>query len=177
MEALKVNLNNVPVGASIKYESHVQNIGWQSWVSDGQESGTTGRSLRMEAIKITLENMPAYSVEYRCHVQNIGWQNWVRDGVIAGTEGRSLRVEAIEIRIVALTDMTTYNTALASKVEANYTPESWTTYQNIVAANVVTVSNIQAEVDTATGNITAAQGSLVTVVDANLAAAKPLLPV
>ncbi|OGY96433.1 MAG: hypothetical protein A2122_02970 [Candidatus Liptonbacteria bacterium GWB1_49_6] len=58
-------------------------------------------------------------------------------------------------------DLTAYNTALAAVSEPNYTVESWTTYQAIVGANVVTAeNNTQAEVDAATAAITAAQGSL-----------------
>lgn len=40
---------------NIFYRSHVQNIGWQNWVRNGQLSGTTGQSLRMEAIQIKIE--------------------------------------------------------------------------------------------------------------------------
>ena len=34
------------------YSAHVQNIGWQASVSDGATAGTTGKSLRMEALRI-----------------------------------------------------------------------------------------------------------------------------
>jgi len=54
----------------------------------------------MEAIKISLVNMPGYSVQYRVHVAYKGWQDWVSDGQLAGTVGQALRIEAIEIRIV-----------------------------------------------------------------------------
>ena len=59
-------------------------------MSDGQTSGTVGLSKRIEAIKITLVNMPGYSVEYQTHVANIGWQSWVADGQIAGITGLSI---------------------------------------------------------------------------------------
>jgi len=32
----------------IEYQSHVQNVGWQSWVSDGQTSGSIGKSQRID---------------------------------------------------------------------------------------------------------------------------------
>jgi len=82
----------------ICYQAHVQNIGWQSPVCDGQVAGTIGQSLRMEAISIWLVN-PAYGqhVCYQAHVQNIGWQSPVCDGQVAGTVGQSLRMEAIII--------------------------------------------------------------------------------
>jgi uncharacterized protein YjdB len=90
-----------PRSPSICYQAHVQNIGWQGWVCNGQVAGTTGQSLRMEAIRIVLRNAPRNeSIRYQAHVQNIGWQGWVRDGQVAGTTGRSLRMEAIRIELV-----------------------------------------------------------------------------
>ena len=85
---------------SVEYRAHVQSIGWQGWVKDGKLAGTTGRSLRMEALCIILngEGLTG-SVEYRMHVQSIGWQNWVKDGAVSGTTGQSLRAEAVSIRL------------------------------------------------------------------------------
>ena len=65
-------------------------------------------------------------------------------------------------------DLTAYNAALASVSESDYTEDSWTTYKAVVNANVVSVENTQTEVNTATANITAAQGSLVTKAKSNL---------
>ena len=60
-----------------------------------------------------------------------------------------------------LVDVTAYDNALAAKVEADYTTDSWADYKNILDANKVTNTNTQAEVDTATANIITAQGSLI----------------
>lgn len=88
-------------GVSVNYQTHVQNIGWENPVEMGQSSGTTGDALRVEALKIHLENpIPGMSLIYQAHVQNIGWQSWVNDGQVAGTEGMSLRVEAIRVKIL-----------------------------------------------------------------------------
>jgi len=65
--------------------------------------------------------------------------------------------------VVEQADLTAYTAALAAKVEADYTAASWTTYQAVVTANVVTVSNTQAEVDAAKDAIVAAQANLVSV--------------
>ncbi|MEA4806245.1 DUF3298 domain-containing protein [Acetobacterium wieringae] len=80
------------------YRTHVQNIGWQDWKSAGQTSGTSGQSLRLEAIEITL-NDQGYDlgVAYQTHVQNIGWQELKYNGETSGTSGQSLRLEAIRI--------------------------------------------------------------------------------
>lgn len=84
---------------SIVYMTHVQNIGWQTEAADGADAGTTGKALRMEAVKIRLNSSIPGSVVYRAHVQNIGWQNEVADGAESGTDGKSLRVEAIQIHL------------------------------------------------------------------------------
>ena len=88
---------NEKAAPTVAYQAHVQNIGWQSAVRNGTTAGTSGRSLRVEAVKLWLENAQ-YSggIQIRAHVQNIGWQNWSTTG---GTSGKSLRVEAMQIRL------------------------------------------------------------------------------
>lgn len=78
----------------IRYDVHVQNKGWMCNYFEGEVGGTTGQSLRMEAIIIYTE-LP---IKYRVHIQNLGWQDWKYPGEVAGTTGRSLRLEGIEIR-------------------------------------------------------------------------------
>ena len=74
--------------------------------------------------------------------------------------------------LVLKADLTAYNAALALVSESDYTKDSWNTYKAVVDANAVTVENTQTEVNTATGKITAAQGSLVTKAKSNLDIAK-----
>ncbi len=84
----------------VQYMTHQQNIGNHAWVSNQAESGVTGRSLRLEAMRIRLSDMvyPG-SVQYRSHVQNIGWTDWVADGDVSGTSGQGLRMEAVQIQL------------------------------------------------------------------------------
>lgn len=92
---------------SVKYSSHIQNIDWETDSSrkDGQTTGTTGRSLRSEAIKIKLTDAPSGAgIAYQAHVQNIGWQDYVYNGTVAGTTGKSLRMEAIRIKLTGMPD-------------------------------------------------------------------------
>ena len=88
---------------TVTYQTHVQKIGWsQGEVSNGAQSGTMGRSLRMEALKIHLSNTTGFSggISYRSHVQRKGWEpEWKEDGEASGTEGSSLRLEAVQIRL------------------------------------------------------------------------------
>jgi len=62
-------------------------------------------------------------------------------------------------------DLELYMAALAAVTEADYTVGSWTTYAGIVTANVVTIDNLQSEVDAATLAITTAQGDLEAIAD------------
>lgn len=82
----------------IRIQSHVQNDGWLAW--SGETTGTTGRALRMEAIRMSLSpNLPDGSIVYSAHVQNIGWTSDSSDGAQAGTTGLGLRVEAVRISL------------------------------------------------------------------------------
>ena len=91
----KVVANTNP---SVTYQTHVQDYGWQEWKNDGEMSGTSGQSKRLEGINIKLQNLSG-SVEYQTHVQDIGWQGWKSNGAMAGTSGQSKRLEAIKIKL------------------------------------------------------------------------------
>lgn len=86
---------------SVAYNGHIQDLGWEEDFSkkDGEISGTTGKCLRVEALKIKLKNLDDASIKYEAHVQDIGWQGWKKDGEIAGTQGKCYRVEAIKIKL------------------------------------------------------------------------------
>ena len=160
---------DVPADAHIEYQVHVQNVGWMDPVQDGEFAGTEGRSLQIEAIKISLVDdegvqLEDYSVVYSGHVQNVGDVGPFTNGEQLGTVGSFLRLEAIEVEIVQNpADLTEYNAALAAVTQADYTAASWTTYQAVVNANKMTEDNLQSEVDAATANITAAQANLVLI--------------
>lgn len=83
----------------IKYQTHVQNIGWQGEKADGDMSGTTGQSLRLEAIKIQLSSSIDGGIVYKTHVQDYGWQNFVANGQASGTSGQAKRLEAIQMQL------------------------------------------------------------------------------
>ena len=113
MEAIKIALVRkdgeglTPVGTSSKtfdtqavYSAHVQNIGWQDEVYNGETIGTVGQGLRMEALKLDLyKPLYAGNVTYSAHIQNIGWQDWKKDGEISGTIGKKLQMEAVKIKL------------------------------------------------------------------------------
>ena len=91
---------DVTTVANCTYRTHVENIGWQDWKSNGTMSGTSGQGLRLEGIEIKLNNQGYdLGVEYSTHIQNIGWQEFKSNGVMSGTSGRGLRLEAIKISL------------------------------------------------------------------------------
>ena len=69
---------------------------------NGELSGTSGKKLRLEAIKINLSGDVSryYDVYYRVHIQDKGWLNWAANGAPSGSQSASKRLEAIQIKIV-----------------------------------------------------------------------------
>ena len=93
----------IPVPSSLnnalEYSSHVQSIGWQDAVNNGEQSGTMDQGLSIEAMKIATKGISNLGIEYSAHVQNIGWQPYVANGAVIGTQGQNLQVEAMRIRL------------------------------------------------------------------------------
>ena len=120
VEAFRLTVANQPETGGISYATHVQNIGWQNAVSDGAIAGTSGRSLRVETVRINLTGDLArsYSVWYRVHSQDFGWLGWACDGADAGTTGLSKRAEAIDVQILPQGQVPMgYDAGLAACVE------------------------------------------------------------
>ena len=93
--------------AHVQYRSHLQTYGWQNWKNDGDISGTTGKTKRLESLKLELKNKDyTGGICYNAHVQTIGWQadpnksaTWKKDGELCGTTGNAKRLEAIQIEL------------------------------------------------------------------------------
>lgn len=65
--------NRPCVEPKLEYSTHIQDYGWQGSKYDGEISGTTGESKRLEAIKINIKNAKyAGSIKYQTHIQDIG---------------------------------------------------------------------------------------------------------
>lgn len=77
----------------IKYRSHLENIGWQEWKSNGQMSGTTGEERRLEAIQIDAN----FEIEAKAHMENMGWVDYgkITKDTVIGTTGESRRLECL----------------------------------------------------------------------------------
>jgi uncharacterized protein YjdB len=100
-----IDPSTINATTQLKFNStvHVQNVGDQKKtnVTCATVLGTSGRSLRVEAIALSVPSKP-YSggLEYRTHIQNKGWEpNYVKELGRSGTAGQSLRLEAIQIKL------------------------------------------------------------------------------
>lgn len=97
-ETLEIDMKELP-SVSVSYRTHVQDFGWQDYVTDGNVSGTQGQSKRLEGINIDISNNSNLGIEYTTHVQDIGWQGFVSNGEMSGTQGQSKRLEAIKVKL------------------------------------------------------------------------------
>lgn len=84
--------------SGVSYEAHVSDIGWQTFVQNGEIAGTTGQNKGIEALKMQLNDVDG-GIEYRAHVRDIGWQDYVSNGQQAGTTGQAKPIEAVSIRL------------------------------------------------------------------------------
>lgn len=78
----------------IKYQAHVEGVGWQSWVGDGETAGTTGISLRLEALRIDAP----FDIYAKAHCQgDTGFRDYgkINKDTIIGTTGESKRLECL----------------------------------------------------------------------------------
>lgn len=78
---------------NIGYRSHLQDYGWQDWVFDGDTSGTTGESRRLEALQIDYDKQ----IYAKAHIQNYGWIDYgeITKDTVIGTTGESKRLECL----------------------------------------------------------------------------------
>ena len=67
-EVSGIKAENKNSATSIKYQTHIQSIGWQEAKKDGQTSGTIGKGLRMEALKVKLQNKNTEEISNIVHI-------------------------------------------------------------------------------------------------------------
>ena len=79
------------------YKGHVQNIGWQNYVSNGEMSGTECRGFRIEASQIKLDGdiTNYFDIYYRTQVENTGWLDWAKNDELTGSAKYARRIETI----------------------------------------------------------------------------------
>jgi len=101
--ACHVTVTQPDTSWSVRYMTQIENEGWESdYKQDGDISGTMGQSLRLETIKLKVNNeaLGSGDIEYKTHIQDIGWeQDYAKNDGQSGTVGQAKRLEAIQIRL------------------------------------------------------------------------------
>lgn len=77
-------------------QSHVANIGWMNPMEGDATTGTTGRSLPLEAIKVDIDSELEGSVQYKTYSAATGWSEETTDGQVSGTTGLARPIEAFQ---------------------------------------------------------------------------------
>ncbi|MFH5835254.1 N-acetylmuramoyl-L-alanine amidase [Proteiniclasticum sp. C24MP] len=85
--------------APFSYRAHIQKVGWVDSENTGEIIGTMGRSLRLEALGLTLgEHMPSGSIELGAFVKGLGWMESEEDTLV-GTSGEGRRLEEVSMHL------------------------------------------------------------------------------
>ncbi|MBC3887392.1 hypothetical protein GH810_03595 [Acetobacterium paludosum] len=182
IEGVSIKLTgDIPAGAKIVYNLHIQDYGWicdvndpSTWQEGPNFAGTTHQCKRIEAIQIKLldasnHQLAGYSVQYSGHVQDVGDVAMVADGSKLGTEGASQRLECLSVGIVKVADLVPFYVALgaAEEIYANkddYTPASVAALEKAVHDNPIADSLFnQAAVDAATKAINEALANVIKI--------------
>ena len=75
MEAFQLRLNKGKYSGGIKYAAHVESIGWQDYVTDGEIAGVEGQGLKVEAFNINLLNVDENAKTYNL-AGTTGQESW-----------------------------------------------------------------------------------------------------
>lgn len=100
MEAIRFSLSWYGHSGSIEIRAHIEDYGWQGWMTG--QVGTTGQHKQLEAVQIRLTDEAAqqYDIWYRVHSADVGWLGWTCNGKTAGTTGLRYGIEALEIKLL-----------------------------------------------------------------------------
>lgn len=160
----------------VTYRTHIQNDGWaQGWVSDGETSGSYGRSLRLEGIEIKIDGdtLPdGLGVTYRTQIENDGWLEWETDGDTSGSVGKGLRLEGIEIKLTG-DNASDYSVRYKTHIQNKGWETDWK-YDGELSGTVgewLRLEGIQIEIIQKTADLTAYNAALAAVTKADYTAA------
>lgn len=86
-------------GYKLQYRVHSADIGWQSWIDEGNNAGVSGKNIQAIDFRIvkdsTVTRLPG--IYYSQHLSNIGWTNNLTNGNGYGNTSENL--EALKIGV------------------------------------------------------------------------------
>ena len=87
-------------GPALVLQGHVAERGWLPAVGGGEDVGTTGRGLALQAVRASLEGAgEGSSVSVAAHVAGVGWQDAASAPSYAGTVGQGRAVQAVRVSL------------------------------------------------------------------------------
>ena len=87
-------------GPALVLQGHVAERGWLQAVGGGEDVGTTGRGLALQAVRAYLEGAgEGSSVSVAAHVAGVGWQDAASAPSYAGTVGQGRAVQAVRVSL------------------------------------------------------------------------------
>ena len=101
MTQVNFGLENVP-GYHLEYRVHSSNLGWQSWVKQGNKAGDGNNEIQAIDFKLVKDDdikVTAPKIYYNGHIADKGWLNYVPDSQIGGTVGKSIYLQAFHLGI------------------------------------------------------------------------------
>ena len=86
-------------GYKLQYRVHSEDIGWQPWVDQENNAGTSGKNIQAIDFRLVKDNSVVVNkpdIIYSTHIQDIGWQSSKSNGQTSGgINGK--KIEAIKI--------------------------------------------------------------------------------
>ena len=111
-----------PHTSVIQAQGHVQNIGWMDTVSGSEVTiGTTGRALRLEAVRFKLSDFNNAKIDYSVLIPTYGWLSSTNFQP-AGTTGLSLPIQQFKMELIG-------NSSYRLEYRVHIENTGWTSWQ------------------------------------------------
>lgn len=105
ISALRLGLYNQPkeLSGTIRYQVHVQGIGWLNWVENGVETGRADlKEKPIESVRVALSGdlESHYDVYTKVMKSDNKWTAWVKNGADVGSFGAGVYIQGIRITVL-----------------------------------------------------------------------------
>lgn len=94
-----ISLSSTDKLFNLLYKVKIKNNGWTSFVKEGENAGTTGKSLPLQGFELSFDNKK-YQIEYKVFWSDGSTSEWVKSGTII--ESESLNIIGMKFRVEEL---------------------------------------------------------------------------
>lgn len=103
LTAVRATLREQPedMTGTIEYSVNLSGSGWLDWCQNGEEAGTAGGEMALEAVRMRLTgDLAEYYEVFYSVLQDNAWTDWVKNGEEAGVSGAGLHVDGVRMSVV-----------------------------------------------------------------------------